>query len=315
MTITRIAGAICLPGGVMLAPPDVVLEETFSAPWERDFHHHLHRAADETYTLKQDAADPVFLPGPHLCLDYQHYQHYGHFIVDVLSRAWAYDFLTAYLNVADLKVLVCNAPAPFASELLDLFGIPDDRFVRLDRPMTVEELFVPTKSFQIQEYTSHAASATWRRIGNAERGEGGPKQVYVSRSRIGSRRMVNEPEVEALMRSKGFTVVHPQELSIRQQVGLFAGAELIVGASGSNMFNLGFQRRLRAALILASPTLVHHTDVFMNVGHKCELAYFIGDRAADAPGFNPADVHAPWRIDMDAFSACFESWLRTRPGR
>ena len=308
MTIARVSDAMCLPGGVLLVEPGIVLEESFSAPWERIHHHHL-LFADGSYSLKGTYGEVRRLPGRYICLDYQHYTHYGHFLVDVMARVWAADYLEAVLGIRDVRLLVRGEPVVFADGLLDLLGIPSDRLVRLAGPVQVDELFVATKSYQIQEYTSSLAAATWKRISNAARGERGPERIYISRSRNGQRSLLNEADVEDLVSARGFVVVHPQELSIADQVGLFANAELIVGTSGSNMFNLAFQRRLRAALILVSPVLVHHTDVFFRYGHSSELAYFVGERARHHPGFQQMNVHSGWTVELDAFTEAFDQWL------
>ncbi len=308
MTIARVSEATCLPGGVLLVEPGIVLEESFSATWECTHHHHL-LLADGTYSLKGAYGEVERLPGRFICLDYQHYTHYGHFLVDVMSRVWAADYLEAVLGIDDVRILVRGSPVVFADSLLDLFGIPAGRLVPLAGPVQVDELFVATKSYQIQEYTSSLATATWKRISNAARGQGGPERIYISRSRNGQRSLLNEADVEDLVSARGFVVIHPQDLPIPDQVGLFANAELVVGTSGSNMFNLAFQRRLRAALILVSPVLVHHTDVFFRYGHRSELAYFVGDRATDHPGFQQMNVHSGWKVELDAFAEAFDQWL------
>ena len=96
---------------------------------------------------------------------------------------------------------------------------------------------------------------------------------------------------------------------MRRQVGLFANAEVVVGTSGSNMFNLAFQRRLRATLILASPLLVHYTDVFLQCGNKSHLTYFMGEPATDHPNFDDQNVHSPWHLDLASFSRALDEWL------
>lgn len=309
MTIARLSNVICLSGGVLLSYPDIVLEETFSAPWECVYHHHLIKDENEKYSVIREYNTNIFLKGKYLCLDYQHFFHYGHFLLDVLSRIWAYDYLTSFFGIDDLRILMPAMEASFANEFLDLYGISSDRIVPLEGAVTVEELFVPTKSFQIQEYTSPTAVATWKKISNAERGVGGPKRIYVSRSRNPQRILVNERETEEIVRAKGFIVIHPEEIPVRRQVGLFANAEIVVGTSGSNMFNLAFQRRLRAALILASPLLVHYTDVFLQCGNKSHLTYFVGEPAIDHPNFDDQNVHSPWHIDLASFSRALDEWL------
>lgn len=68
-----------------------------------------------------------------------------------------------------------------------------------------------------------------------------PRLLYLSRSRnIGFHAIANEHEVEATMTSLGFTVVHPQDMSLRAQLALYAGAEGIVAPYSSVAHNALF---------------------------------------------------------------------------
>lgn len=59
-----------------------------------------------------------------------------------------------------------------------------------------------------------------------------PERVYISRSRVAGRGLVNEPAVEDLFREKGFTIVHPQELPIEDQIRIFANARFLASGRG-----------------------------------------------------------------------------------
>jgi capsular polysaccharide biosynthesis protein len=69
-----------------------------------------------------------------------------------------------------------------------------------------------------------------------------PKRLYVSRSDASLRRLANERQVEAVLRSRGFTIVVPGALSLVEQIRLFKGAEAVVGPHGAGMTNIGFCR-------------------------------------------------------------------------
>jgi O-antigen biosynthesis protein WbqL len=68
--------------------------------------------------------------------------------------------------------------------------------------------------------------------------------LFVSRSALGRpstfRDMTNAQEVEALAAGLGLEVVHPEQLTWRDQVALFAGARLVVGEFGSGLHNALF---------------------------------------------------------------------------
>ena len=71
----------------------------------------------------------------------------------------------------------------------------------------------------------------------------GPRRLYLSRARFwGAQRLLNEPEVEGMLSTLGFTVVHPETLSFPEQMRLFRAAEVIVAEYGSVLHNALFAR-------------------------------------------------------------------------
>jgi capsular polysaccharide biosynthesis protein len=75
--------------------------------------------------------------------------------------------------------------------------------------------------------------------------EPGPENLYVSRSlstipRPWYRQMMNEADVEAAFSGCGFTIIHPETLTFRDQIAAFRSARRIAGPSGSGMFNSAF---------------------------------------------------------------------------
>ena len=55
----------------------------------------------------------------------------------------------------------------------------------------------------------------------------GPRRVYISRRRDRARPLANENDVEEAMQERGITVVYPQDLSLREQIQLFASVESV----------------------------------------------------------------------------------------
>jgi capsular polysaccharide biosynthesis protein len=76
-----------------------------------------------------------------------------------------------------------------------------------------------------------------------------PDRVYLSRSGVPIRTLTNEAVVERIFAGFGFAAVHPERLSVDQQIALVSNALLVAGPSGSALFNLAFQGRLRSAFI------------------------------------------------------------------
>jgi Glycosyltransferase 61 len=77
-----------------------------------------------------------------------------------------------------------------------------------------------------------------------------PKRIYVARTDSATRRMINEEEVQTLMRAHGFACVVLSDMTIGEQINLFRGADIIVGPHGAGLTNLVFCRPGTAVLEL-----------------------------------------------------------------
>ncbi len=316
MTVSRLAEVCCLPGGLAITATGTILTESFGAPWETRFHRDL-EFADGLHRPRHPIVSTARLAGKYFLADYMHLHHYGHFLVDVVPRLWGYLWCRDFLGMAELKLLLHPSMPAYVQPMLQGLGIAEDRVETIAAPVIVEELFVATKSFQIQGYTTPLAAGLFTRIRDALAPvmAATPRRLYISRSRIAQRVLTDEALIEALFVARGFTVIHPQELSIVEQLGLIANAELIAGPSGSNLFNLAFQRSLRSCLIIVSAALIHWSDVFLQAYHGNSIYYYIGSFDLGAPGFRPGDVHAPWRVDLPSFERAVDNWIAQSSNR
>jgi capsular polysaccharide biosynthesis protein len=312
MTVSRLRSAICMPGGVLLRG-DKILVESFSAPWEAHEHRHLtERGGAWRVGSDRDpsAGDLTFIDGPVLWLDNQHLDWFGHFMLDLLTRAWAFEFCRSFLRMRQLKV-ICSRPVPnFGLQLFMAAGIGPEDLLLFDRPVACLDLIVATKAFQIQEYTSPPAIRLWeimyRRAGFSSRPNA---RIYVSRRANPTRSLVEEADVEQVFRKRGFLVIYPETMRIREQIDLFVRASLLAGCSGSNMFNLAYARRAKAAFILVSPLLIHYQEHFLAAGSDLAIEYFVGRVDPDEPAVRPGDVHADWHVDAGVLAARVDEWL------
>jgi capsular polysaccharide biosynthesis protein len=68
----------------------------------------------------------------------------------------------------------------------------------------------------------------------------GAKRLYISRRAYPMRVMVDEPALERALRARGFTIVRAERLPVAEQIALFRGAEVVVGATGAGLANALF---------------------------------------------------------------------------
>ena len=165
------------------------------------------------------------------------YFHYGHFLLESLARTWyASRFPELPLVWAGAHNWQQQRLQQWQLDILELLGITNPARIVAD-PTRFERLHVPDIGFRYDDrfHPEHAAF-----LGRYE----GPPQVnghrmWLSRSKIGSNvRDLNASTTERRLAHAGWTIAHPETLSIQQQLDLLARAEVVAGEEGSAFHTL-----------------------------------------------------------------------------
>ncbi len=141
-----------------------------------------------------------------------------------------------------------------------------------------------------------------------EGGSGKRKRIYISRKDSGYRGIINEAEVEGLLKEYGFESVVLSELSMGDQVTLFSSAEIVVSASGAGLSKLFFAPHDCAVIELFSTGFVH--TAFYNVAYLGGLNY----KALVTDVDNPASTMAAgqresFAVDIDKLKTALDGFL------
>ena len=97
------------------------------------------------------------------------------------------------------------------------------------------------------------------------------KRIYISRGDAPRRRLQNEAEILEFLQERGFEVVRPELLSLKEQASLFRSAEIIVGVKGAALTNSIFCGT-STALIVLSP-IDWPDPFFMDIACQLGLSY------------------------------------------
>jgi hypothetical protein len=108
----------------------------------------------------------------------------------------------------------------------------------------VESVRLITGVSRLNGFFSPLVREMARQMVNAADCSGGRQRLFVSRSAEHGRAMVNARDVERFFEDRGFRVVEPSQLSIREQVCLFESAEEVCGIMGAAMVNSIFASNL-----------------------------------------------------------------------
>ncbi len=83
------------------------------------------------------------------------------------------------------------------------------------------------------------------------------KRVYVSRAKASGRKILNEEEILPLLFRRGFICVTLEEMSLREQIALFAEAAAIVAPHGAGLTNLAWCAPNTKVVEIFSPLYVN----------------------------------------------------------
>ena len=116
--------------------------------------------------------------------------------------------------------------------------------------------------------------------------------------------MTNFAEVEAVCRQNGFETIHPDTLSLREQIEIFSQVRYLVAEHGAGLTNMAFRRGAPLAVLEIFPSWVY-THPRGLVGspppHYFWLAHALGFQYDAIAGDDTAAGHAgmSFRVDPD----------------
>lgn len=222
------------------------------------------------------------------------FDNYYHWVLDFVPRALA---LSRRVRLPPARILIKEPPPGFGTEILDALGIGLEARAPLDasRRHRFERLIVVTN---FTEY-GFIHPATWPALrdlaarlvpGTRSRRD---RRLFVSRASASRRRLVNEDEIAAVAAGFGFETVHPERLTLAEQIALFSEAELVAGPHGAGLTNLVWSDTAGLIELLPeAPGLNHYKMIcqlldrpYSPVAGEC-----VGP-AGDWPG--AADFHVP----------------------
>jgi hypothetical protein len=195
----------------------------------------------------------------------EHEPNYFHWVSELLPRLHLYQLMLP--AETETPVLVSSGLHQNLLELLRLVCSPGRPIRQLDREQAhpVARLVYPSDVSRILDVYHRAPGmdTTFLHVGllrdMASRikrafpglSGGGRRRLFLRRG-SSYRRLLNEAELQQFLVARGFTAVDPGELSVGEQVQLFADADLIVGPSGAAMTNMLWCRPGTRVVVLHS---------------------------------------------------------------
>jgi hypothetical protein len=201
--------------------------------------------------LSREASDGVFghvrggqselsLEGPVVVLTSAEPDNFGSFLQRKLVK------LVNLIEIAPTWRFLIHMPSKTFEQFLELAGVPMERVI----PHDLLTIYHISQAIIPGLHTPLAlADSETRAFYSALRakcdGEVCGRRLYVSRRSISAvnptgRVMLNEAALIARLRALAFDIIEPEHLTATEQIAAFMSADLVVGPSGSGMFNAVF---------------------------------------------------------------------------
>ena len=131
------------------------------------------------------------------------------------------------------------------------------------------------------------------------------KRIYISRS--GRRRVVNEPEVVALLQTYGFEIIEDIPRSVTEQVQIYQNANFIVGPHGASFGNLLWCRPGTQLFEIFAPT--YTPGFFRYLAHELGLGYSAYYHGPAGTGDWAAGLEDDIHVSVAELELCMDKWL------
>lgn len=190
------------------------------------------------FTLRVD--NPVRLHLDRRVISIGTSDNWYHFILDYLPRLIA----VIELGLIDdgWSVALGLGRAGLFKAVTPLFGLSDDQIIWLedDRAHFLPRALYLSNFNQVEGALHPLTVRLLKTIFLSQNGhpdEMSPKRIFVSRAHVGRRRLLNEEDLHVGLKQRGFKIIHPEFMSLVEQVTTFRNVRDIVGVHGAGLVN------------------------------------------------------------------------------
>lgn len=227
---------------------------------------------------------------------------FGHLIyISIFERLW----YVCDKIPSDIKIIflaVGNKLTALQKDLLSSIGISEKNIIVINKPTKFKKIIVPEECIKLNvdtqtvcysdEYLS-VYNAILKNIKPSEH-----KKLYLTKSsykKYGDLNvMIGERYFENFYRKKGFYVVAPEKLPIKEQIALILGADEIVGTSGTQMTLAAVMARPETKIVyLEKNNGGGFAGIYWHINKQKNLNYFFVDVSIDflLPKFDDESIY------------------------
>lgn len=204
---------------------------------------------------------------------------------------WVFDIIPRVINsIAELgefsNVLLPKPRLRFQTEWLEIAVAKGNwSYISDTRSYIPGPVYIPSSSTTGTVVSPWAVSLI-KSLGFKIQPSKNTPRIYIRRQGNVHRKIGNETELERALKSKGFIVIDAASISVREQIALFKGAEIVVSAHGSALTNLVFCQPQTSVIEIFGPYC--EETCYPRIAHQVQMRH-IGILANELFYFNPLD--------------------------
>jgi hypothetical protein len=244
--------------------------------------------------------DPSFLITQH-----QVAQNFFHFLIDSLP-GFRFKELSAR---SSSPFLFSPWRTPFQAEVMDLLLSKRHPIYDVSHGVFMRECAVMSPISRV------AAVDFLREKAKNFRSNANTKRIYISRRSASYRRVINEADLELILKRFGFQIFECESMRFDEQISLFKGAEIVCGPHGAGLTNIAFCQKGASVLEIAMDERVSIGlgAVFWELACAGDLDYHIlSATRIPIDESNPHD--GALYVEPKKFEAALDQVVRCRAG-
>lgn len=237
--IWRLLNVTCsgLYGGVIIDRHNKVHSRFLSFPWSNELHPTLILPYLGRKILTCDKAILLITPVPST--------NYYHWIIDVLPRLL---IISKYrlIDFDERCLILHHSQRVYENETLESLGIQINKVIRIKPFEIIQVGDIITTDF-VLSFSGHIFPA-WKKsllddfkhqiIDHSSDKPSG--KIYLLRGKQRTRRLIGEQQLIFLLQKKGFLILDPQKMTLKEQGNALASAHIVVAPHGAALTNIIF---------------------------------------------------------------------------
>lgn len=202
---------------------------------------------------------------------------YYHFLMDFVPRLL---MIHKELKNSD-KIVVANKLTKFQNDFFELANIKENLvLLKKKEKVYISKIISPLFTSQIGNPNIFTIKSI-RDFFLIKLSNSSPKDhqkcIYISRSRAKTRRILNEIELEQILKKYQIKTMHLEDLSLMEQCSLFANVEFVLAPHGAGLTNLVFSKKGTRVIELFSNNHIEACFFRLSVMNELNYSFIVYD--------------------------------------